>query len=378
MASSAAMAEVTIYGTLDAGLASTSVSGAQGSGTYLSGAGGYSYGNNMGFKGSEDLGGGLKANFQLETGFNLNSGQPNNGGAGHTFDTANIQAGTATALDGAQPIFNRVSTIGLSGDFGSVNLGQQLSPFIGAALSGVLGNGHFGVNRLILGGSAAYPAAAVGGNASVFPFGGFFIPNAVSYSLPAGLPVSGTLLTSTKTGTQGGGGVANPVDSERYTAFSLSAPVGPLNLAFAHESRANTTSGYTLSGTTNFGELQLAANYMSIKLDPLVTTGAATPTFGSLALGAGYNITPEFNASVQWARNSDAMNGTTPAITAFTGKYTLSKRTSIYASYLRASEGAQSNYDYRANGIAPAFNQAGGATAADSNNTTVVGIAHSF
>ena len=57
-----------------------------------------------GLKGSEDLGGGLKANFQLEQGFAL--------------DTGNADSG-----------FNRVATVGLSGNFGAVTLGKQYTAF---------------------------------------------------------------------------------------------------------------------------------------------------------------------------------------------------------------------------------------------------------
>jgi predicted porin len=64
----------------------------------------------FGFSGSEDLGGGLKANFAL-TGFF----QPPTGGQGRfTGDT----------------FFSRDSSVGLSGQFGSVTLGRSLAPHL--------------------------------------------------------------------------------------------------------------------------------------------------------------------------------------------------------------------------------------------------------
>ncbi len=57
-----------------------------------------------GLKGSEDLGGGLKANFQLEQGFSLDNGSAATG-------------------------FNRVSTVGLSGNFGAVTLGRDWTAY---------------------------------------------------------------------------------------------------------------------------------------------------------------------------------------------------------------------------------------------------------
>ena len=67
-----AQSSVTLYGILDAGI------------TYVNNTGGahavkfddgISYGNRIGFKGVEDLGGGLQAVFVLESGFHLGNGQ---------------------------------------------------------------------------------------------------------------------------------------------------------------------------------------------------------------------------------------------------------------------------------------------------------------
>ena len=56
-----------------------------------------------GLKGSEDLGGGLKANFQLESSVDLTTGASTKG-------------------------FDRVSTLGLSGNFGEVKIGRDYTP----------------------------------------------------------------------------------------------------------------------------------------------------------------------------------------------------------------------------------------------------------
>ena len=109
-ASGAAMAQssVTLYGVADAGV------------TYLNGAdnwSGVTSGNNLtsrlGFRGVEDLGGGLKANFVIEGGFNLDNGDGASGYAG------------AKAGEGFQ--FKRRSTVGLSGGFGEVRMGRELT-----------------------------------------------------------------------------------------------------------------------------------------------------------------------------------------------------------------------------------------------------------
>lgn len=65
-----------------------------------------------GIKGSEDLGGGLTANFKLEQGFKLDSGA----------------SGNSTGTAGPQT-FDRQSWVGLSGDFGAVQIGKSWSAF---------------------------------------------------------------------------------------------------------------------------------------------------------------------------------------------------------------------------------------------------------
>ncbi|MEK6422587.1 MAG: porin [Burkholderia gladioli] len=96
-----AQSSVTLYGILDAGV------------TYVSNSGGahvfkfddgVSYGNRIGFKGVEDLGGGLKAVFVLESGFHLGNGQLGFGGA----------------------LFGRQAYVGLQNDWGTLSLGDQL------------------------------------------------------------------------------------------------------------------------------------------------------------------------------------------------------------------------------------------------------------
>lgn len=61
----------------------------------------------FGFKGSEDLGGGLKANFQLEQGFNLDDGTAQSAGSA----------------------FNRQAWVGVSGGFGEVQLGRMWTSY---------------------------------------------------------------------------------------------------------------------------------------------------------------------------------------------------------------------------------------------------------
>lgn len=96
-----AQSSVTFYGILDAGI------------TYVSNAGGshqvkfddgVSYGNRWGLMGTEDLGGGLKTVFKLESGFHMGNGKLTNGGS----------------------LFGRVAYVGLQNDWGTLTLGNQM------------------------------------------------------------------------------------------------------------------------------------------------------------------------------------------------------------------------------------------------------------
>ncbi|MCW2311882.1 porin [Rhodoferax antarcticus] len=101
-----AQSSVTLYGVADLWLGSSKLSGSfDGDSASLRttalNSGGVAT-SRFGFKGSEDLGGGLKANFQLEQGINLDTG-------------AQQAPGSA---------FSRQSWVGLSGGFGEVQLGK--------------------------------------------------------------------------------------------------------------------------------------------------------------------------------------------------------------------------------------------------------------
>ncbi|MBI0330180.1 porin [Burkholderia plantarii] len=96
-----AQGSVTLYGIIDAGITYASNSGGAHVFKFDDGV---SYGNRIGFKGTEDLGGGLKAVFALESGFRLGNGQLGFGGA----------------------LFGRQAYVGLQNDWGTLSFGDQL------------------------------------------------------------------------------------------------------------------------------------------------------------------------------------------------------------------------------------------------------------
>ena len=94
-------------------------------GTGFIGTGGESA-TQIGFKGTEDMGGGLKTNFQLETGFNATSGSISNGmGAQFIKDGGS----GATSLNGQ--LFNRQAWVGLSdAKVGALSVGRQYTGYM--------------------------------------------------------------------------------------------------------------------------------------------------------------------------------------------------------------------------------------------------------
>lgn len=93
-----AQTNVTIYGQLDVGLSKSTGS------TTSEGAGDN---NKLGFKGTEDLGGGLAALFQAEIRFDPNTGR--------------------TEGNNSRPLFQGSTVVGLTGGFGTIRLGRALT-----------------------------------------------------------------------------------------------------------------------------------------------------------------------------------------------------------------------------------------------------------
>src|SRR5205085_8104847 len=104
-----AQSSVTIFGLLDVNVGRYSGGGP--SQTVLGTDGLQS--SRIGFRGQEDLGGGLSASFWLESGINPDSG------TGGTSNTNNQSTGGA---GGGGIVFGRRSTVSLSGPFGEVRL----------------------------------------------------------------------------------------------------------------------------------------------------------------------------------------------------------------------------------------------------------------
>lgn len=107
--SAQAQSSVSVYGIVDSGVAYASRSAApttanpRATGAYTAVESGLLQASRFGFRGTEDLGGGLRAHFNLEGGLAIDTGTLTQGGA----------------------LFGRKSTVGLSGSFGELHIGRR-------------------------------------------------------------------------------------------------------------------------------------------------------------------------------------------------------------------------------------------------------------
>jgi predicted porin len=214
-----AQSGVTIYGIVDAGLVRES-GGAAGAVTKItSGVGSYS---RLGFRGSEDLGGGLSALFTLESGFRVDTGE----------------------LDASSTLFNRQAFVGLkSNTLGTLTLGRQYTPW------------HQALAQV----GDPWGTGYAGGSKNLFPDFGSNVrtSNTVLYSSPVTSGFSGDIAYSP--GEQPGSSKAG-----RQMGASVGYSNGPLNVRVAYNNKNSDVApapGVTpLSRGVGTNRL-LAANY---------------------------------------------------------------------------------------------------------------------
>ncbi len=294
LAAQAQSTNVTLYGIVDMGVR---VDRTKNAGTLFRFEDGMQSGTRIGLKGSEDLGGGLKADFLLETG---------------------IQADIGGFTQGNLP-WGRQSWVGLSGGFGSVKMGRmyatefnQLAPV-----------DPFGYGQVPI--------------LDIFTANGIFVRknNAIEYTTPA---MGGLVVQAQYTGnTSANEATTNPKDVGRNMGLRVNYAGGPLSVGGSFETLdvgpANRRH-FTLTGTFNLGVAKLAAAVMSAKcthsgcggftIDDRYWLLGATMPLGNGALYASLG-----QKDVRGSSDADS------TLFAVGYDYNLSKRTNVYASAAR-------------------------------------------
>ncbi|RQR31410.1 porin [Burkholderia sp. Bp9143] len=294
-----AQSSVTLYGNLDAALLYTSKT--------LDAATGANAGHQFamtdtgmtpttfGMTGTEDLGGGLKAKFQLESGFAVTNG---------AFAHSNGN------------FFGRQAWVGLDGGFGTVKAGVQYSPFLLAIFdSDPRSFSHFGSGLINYVDNVLVT--------------GLFNPNAVSYTSPTIAGLTGSAMFAF-------GGKAGDFQAGRQYSASLKYERGGFMIDAAFYDGNDGTNptptpstvafvGRTIGAAYRFGPVTAKASFASYKVGG---------SFSNNVYGGGldYQATPavDLNGGVWFTSDrNDTANHSLLAAVGTT--YSLSKATALYA-----------------------------------------------
>lgn len=341
----AAQSSVTLFGTIDVALQRGS--GSIASRTQL--VSGATSTSNIGFRGVEDLGGGLSASFWLEAAVAADSG------AGSPTSTNNQPSGTPASLGGAQGLtFNRRSTVSLAGPWGELRMGRDYSPaFYNRFRFDPWGNNGVGGSQV----AAASPVSSINR-----------VSNQVAYWLPAKL---GGLygVFAYQMGENPSNAGATKKDGSALGA-RLGWSAGPFDIAVAHQvtkyattATAGDFTSTNIGGSYNFGTLTLMGGVYRDEVDRTVgLTGKGAQLGGIWSVGSG-----DVKAMYSHYKTNAAGN---PEARKFSLGYAhkLSKRTLLYATYghVRNSGGAS-------------FAVGGSTTGANQSSSGIdLGVKHTF
>lgn len=310
-----AQSNVTVYGVVDMALQGES----RGNGKTFAADSGEQSGSRLGFKGSEDLGNGLKAIFALEMGINADTGKSSQGGLA----------------------FGRQSWVGLTGDFGTVKLGRQYSPMF-IAMDSVdpwdagITTGHAGAGT------------STGGILTFFmPQQNWRLNNSVGYASNAieGFSANGVYSFGEVTGNNNANrevGAAGQYDGGK--ALPLFATVAYHR---ANDASGNSLNTWFVGGTYDFGMVKAHAAYGKNSSDARFATagGSVAEDDKEFMLAATVPVTAEGSiiASVVRVTNNLAATANVGTQWALGYTYALSKRTNLYTSYSRTNNNNNSN-----------------------------------
>ncbi|MBN8443034.1 MAG: porin [Thauera sp.] len=304
-----AQSNVTIYGVVDMGYQYTGDSVFDNVKSRSGIDSGISAGSRIGFRGTEDLGNGLKAGFVLEQGIAV--------------DTGNTAAGQGT--------FGRQSFVSLSGGFGTVALGRQYTP------SHVLLAGNidpFGLGKGTVGSIANYYIA----EARLDNLAAYVSPNWGGFSFVAGYSFNAV------------GNEQSPKieDAETDTRAWVIAPTyknGPIYVAFNFHkldpvlSGLDSTKVWDLGGTYDFGVAKVGAVYGQRKTDDVkVKQWALT---GAVPVGAAGKVQVSYGQrKIDGLFNDDAK----VSQWALGYEHALSKRTALYTAYAQQNQNDEQEF----------------------------------
>ena len=308
--------------------------------------------NTLGFKGTEDLGNGLKALFQVEMRYEPDTGTNENNG---------------------RPLFQGQTRVGLQGDFGMVRLGRGLTPF--QEIVGSFEPWHGLPTQ-----AGFYTDISVAGfNSAPLDVGGTSpnnnrVSNAIFYNSPVanGFQVNASWASKEANGgslTGVGTGAASYAAGAQASAnpFSIAGTYnnGPAAAMLAYERNAVESKVWSVAGSFSVTpELKLMGTYSHQNMEH---TNTQRPTIKGAELGATYAVGPGKVLAGFGLKKQEENVRLHDLITrqySLGYEYSLSKRTYLYVDASRKTN---------------VFNQAtGAASATPTVNHYDIGLNHSF
>ena len=300
-----AQSSVTVYGSIDGGVRYQTNVDAAGSGLLSTTSGNY-YPNRLGFRGKEDLGNGLNAHFQLESGFNDKTGALDN--------TNNV-------------LFNRTAAVGLGGAWGSLDLGRQYTvAFRTEKFLDPFNHNYTSITPLSSGAGTSLPAAAKTAGLSASSNSGTRFNNDIQYTGTfGGLTVRAEYAPGEVAGDTGKG-------TARGAAFSYTGGMLLVAGAYIHK---ETSSGFANNMFVAGGGFKLGGMTVKAGMSRERQETAAAGTYQNETRfgGISYQVNRPVEVTAAVYRSDyDSATGTGRRDLFLLGAtYAFSKRTNLYA-----------------------------------------------
>ncbi|SDJ49343.1 Outer membrane protein (porin) [Paraburkholderia steynii] len=342
-----AQSSVTLYGIADVGIEhinNTSAGGAQ-----TREVSGNLSGSRWGLKGVEDLGGGMKAIFQLENGFNINDGT-----------TAQTTKGLGANAATTSRLFGRQAWVGLAYKGQQLTFGRQ--------------------NALLYEQAVAFDPMGASSRYSVLSLDYAMaarIDNSAKYTGVFG-PLTAQAMYSTRYDTGYGSEVPGAEITGRFFSGALTFAQGPFAASVSYEQRNSNTvatntgterrataaASYQIGPVKGFaGYRYLRASNAFLPVNPIAVANGSEASAANLYwAGAQYFVTPAFVLTATGYYQDVHSTGADPWLAVLCADYLLSKRTDVYA-----TAGFARNKDGSALGV-----NGYGTVAAGHNQTGVV------
>jgi len=381
-----AQSSVTVYGVIDTGVANitnvakqSAVTAGSATGTLTGVQSGGLSTPRFGMKGTEDLGGGTKANFMLE---------------------AEVLSQDGSQLGNTDALFNRASWVGLeNATFGQIKLGRmdtagyanlaRMETFGGGNLGGVIAVGSYGYARIK--DAVAYESPRMLGFQAIVQTG------VATDSPKYGVPQAAATVIPTA--------VAADYNQARINQVALNYLAGPFEVwATIGKQMTGASTSANLNAVPSNATSQIFANYTVLPNLKLNASWVSTNTYSNgvgltsaqnvtnTSFGANYDVTPVIGLDGIYTTVKSITSNYqyTPKVYGARVRYSLSKRTTLYGIVAASSQDNGSalgianttkfNSGYGTNATTSTGTAVGGAPAVAGVNQTgiMIGVRHTF